>query len=368
MIKYFFSAAILGTLLPSAVAQTTLTLEWKVQADDPQSNYILAGGDAARSMALNTNPATGGSLLVASRSNGNFVRRLNPATGVLKDPAVIPNSYISSGSTFVINKVAVSDDGVIYVMNLAAGGSTSAEQHFRIFRHTNESTPQTIAADIRTDNFTGNGGPGINTRLGDDVDIIGTGNDTKILVAGTPGSVSLFTTTDGGLTFSHTALTLNPLGAGMPHILWDSTTPNRFFYRGTFGELARAYDISGNTANGATGLGNDLPSQGAAPAYGPFDVGLVQGVKSVVLGIGPSAANTKDKPILVFRLSDLQTDYFGFGSEFTGGAKANGNGSGDVHVDSTNNSIYVLYTNNSVTKYTIPPAAVSDWSLYQPGQ
>ncbi len=368
-LKHLLSAVIIAGLLPAAVAQTSqpLSLVWKVQADDPQSTYILSTGDAARGMFLNQNPGTGGSLLVASRHNDTFVRRLDPATGALKDPAVIPNTYNTTGTTFAINKVVVSGDGVIYVMGLGIVNNTS-EQHFRIYRHATESTPETLAADIRTDNFTGNGEPGINKRLGDDADISGTGNDTKILVAGLAGSLSLFTTTDGGLTFTRTDLTATPPITGTPHIAWDPTTPNRFFYRGTSGEQARAYDISGSTATGATGPGNDLPSQTVAEAYGPFDIGPVRGVKSIVLGIGPSAKDSNDKPILVFRLSDLQTDYFGLASEFTGGAKANGNGAGDVYLDSINNIVYVLYTNNSITKYTIPPAAVSDRSISHPGK
>lgn len=364
-IRNYLGALIMGLLIPSALAQDpeALVQKWKVQADDPANTYILSTGDATRGMYLNKSAATGGSLLVASRANGTSVRRIDPATGQLKTPATIPNTYIASGATFPINKVVVSADGVIYVMSVALA-STTSEQNFRIYRHASELVPETLAFSLRTDNFGAT--PGINVRLGDDADIIGTGNDTKILVAGSGGHISLFTTTDGGLTFTRTAITTNPPVSGTPHIAWDPTTPNRFFYRGSAGELARAYDISGATATGATGAGNDLPSATAAQAYGPFDIGLVGTEKSVVLGIGASTAGTPGKPILVARMSDLQVTYHGVGSEFApGGAKTNGNGAGDVYLDSDTNEIYVLYTNNSVTKWAVPPSAVADWALYQ---
>lgn len=363
-LRNYLGALLLGALLPAAMAQEpeALVLKWKVQADDPANTYLLSTGDAARGMYLNKSAASGGSLLVASRANGNSVRRIDPATGELKSPPVIPNTYITTGATFVINKVVVGADGAVYVMNLALA-STTGEQHFRIYRHASELVPESLAASVRTDNFGSE--PGINARLGDDADIIGTGNDTKILVAGSGGHISLFTTTDGGLTFSRTSIVTNPPVTGTPHIAWDPTTPNRFFYRGNSGELARAYDISGTTATGATGPGNELPGSTAALAYGPFDVGMIGAEKSVVLGIGASSAGTPGKPILVARLSDLQVTYHGVGSEFTGGAKANGNGAGDVYLDSDTNEIYVLYTNNSVTKWVAPPAAVADWALYE---
>lgn len=369
--RNLLTAVIMGGLLPAAFSQTSqpLSLIWKVDAEDTASSYLKPTGNATRGMYLNTNVVSGGSLLVASRENGIAVRRIDPATGVLLIPETIPNTYVATATTFAINKVVVNDDGIIYVMSLGTAG-TANEQHFRIFRHANESTPETLAYDVRTDNFTGNGGPGIAARLGDDADITGTGNNTKILVAGASGGgVSLFTTTDNGMTFTRTALVGTPaFPTATPHIAWDPTTPNRFFYRGTGGEAARAYDITEGTdvATGASGPGNELPSLAAAPLYGPIDIGPVLGVNSLALGIGNSAAGETNKLLLVYRLSDLQIDYFGENSQFTGGANLNGNGAGDIYIDSVNNAIYSLYTNNALTKYQVPPASVGDWSLYQP--
>ncbi len=339
-------------------AQTSepLTLLWKVQADDPQSTYILSTSNAQRGMFLN--PTAGGSLLVASRDNGNFVRRLDPATGALKDPAVIPtNGYITAETTFAINKVVVSDDGVIYVMSL---GVASGTQNFRIYRHPNELTAETLVHEVRTD------AAGANARIGDDADIIGSGNNTKILVAGASGGgIHLFTTADNGMTWTRTQLTGNPaFPTATPHIAWDPTVPNRFWFRGAGGAPNSAYDIVGTTANAATGPGNVLPDAVQAPAYGPFDVGLFDGVQSVALGIGASAATTAGKPVIVYRLSDLVETHFGIGSEFTGGAKANGNAAGDLYLDSANNVLYGLYTNNSVYKFGLTDSSVGGWSLY----
>ena len=54
-----------------------------------------------------------------------------------------------------------------------------------------------------------------------------------------------------------------------------------------------------------------------------------------------------------------------FGTEqLPTGALANGNGSGDLIIDSANSRLYVLYTNNSVSAYSLPAASVQDWNLF----
>jgi len=361
--KNLIAAAALGTIATAASAQTTLTQVWKVQADDPASPYLLSTGDGTRGMFLNTNTLSGGSLLVASRTGGNFVRRLDPATGALKTPATIPNTnYIATGSTFVINKVLAADDGTIYALSL---GVNSAGQRFRIYRHADEFSEASVPVDIATDSS------GTNARLGDDADIISSGTTTKILVAGsTNKGMYVFTTTDSGLTFTSISLTGSPaFPTTTPNIAWDPTIPNRFYYRDASVNFSGAYDISTtNTgvAYGSTGPNNSLPPGtpvNTFGAYSPFDIGMFNNVKSVVLAIGASTGGQVNKPILVDQLSDLTTNYVGMGSEFSGGAMSNGNAAGDVYLDSTNNVFYVLYTNNSVTKYGLP-SEVSDWNMY----
>ncbi|MGI8907229.1 MAG: hypothetical protein ACR2IE_12150 [Candidatus Sumerlaeaceae bacterium] len=176
----------------------------------------------------------------------------------------------------------------------------------------------------------------------------------------------MLATTNSGLTFTHTLLTLSPAppASGNVAIAWDPTVANRFWYRGSGGDPARAYDISGSTATGASGSPNVLQDNVAAPAYGPFDIGPFNGVDSVVLAIGASAATTNGKPVLIADLATLTTDYIIVGTEATGGAAANANASGDVYLDSAANRVYVLYTNNSVSAATLPVANVGDWSLY----
>lgn len=366
-LKQYLAIAIVGGAISASSAQETsapLDLLWKVQADDVP--YLLSTSHAARGLYLNH--TAGGSLLLASRDGGNLVRRLDPATGQLRNPATLPNSTYTGPATFIINKVVVSDDGIIYVTNLSVA-STTTELHFTVYRHADEFSEATVAFVVRTDNFTNVEGTGINRRLGDDVDIIGSGNETKILVAGgSGGGVHLLTTTDGGLTFNRTQLTGTPAFPSVtPHISWDPIVPDRFYYRGAGGEGSQAYDISGSTATGATGPGTTLPGTTITDAaYGPFDIGLFNGVKSFALGIGASSAGTEGKVHKVYRLDEPehQLDWYGNFAWYSGGAKGNGNAAGDVYIDSDNNEIYFLYTNNSITKYGLPGSSVGNWSIY----
>lgn len=359
-LKNLIAAIALGAIATAASAQTTLTQVWKVQAGSV--DYLTSTSNNTRGMFLNKNVPSGGSLLVASRDVSNSVRRLDPLTGALKSPATIPNSsYITTGTTFVINKVLAADDGVIYVLGL---GTNSSGQHFRIYRHENELSEASVPVDIPTD------ATGTNARLGDDADIISSGTTTKILVAGsTNRGMYVFTTTDAGLSFTSVSLTGNPaFPTTTPNIAWDPLIENRFYYRDASVNISEAYDISTTSpvATGATGPGNSL--QPATPAnvygaYSPFDIGLFNNVKSIILAIGASSATQVNKPILVAQLSDLTTNYVGMGSEYSGGAAANANAAGEVYLDSANNEFYVLYTNNSVTKYALP-SEVSNWSMY----
>lgn len=341
-----------------ACAQTTMTQSWKVQADDVESSYIISTTlDQCRGMYLNKTVATGGSLLVASRTANALIRRLDPETGQLKDPAVMPGGYSGTATTLGLNKVVVTDDGIIYAGSVGQAGAS--EQHFRIYRHNDEFSGPELVADVRTDNA------GLSMRLGDDMDVVGTGNNTKILVSGYQAAgLAVFTTADNGMTFTATKITCSPALVGNGSISWDPDSPNRFWYRDNTPGIYRAYDITGNTATGLSGAGNELPG---APGqqYCPFDIGNVHGVKSVILGIGASAATTNGKPIRVYDLANLSETYLGYGSEFQpGGSKANGNAAGDVYLDSVNNHVYVLYTNNSITKYSIPVSDVKEWGQY----
>lgn len=140
------------------------------------SNYNYLGtGSLERGLAYN--PATGNLVLVSRSTAGNGIRVLNGTTGA-DSGALNQGSGIISGGTFTTNMVAASSDGSIYVANLI----TSAASAFKVYRWNNE----TSAAPTVWHNAVIASGP---VRLGDDLDLTGSGAGTT-LAAGA-GSTSL---------------------------------------------------------------------------------------------------------------------------------------------------------------------------------
>ncbi|MGI8907228.1 MAG: hypothetical protein ACR2IE_12145 [Candidatus Sumerlaeaceae bacterium] len=177
-LNYLVMTAALASFAAAASAQTTMTLLWRQPAG---SDYMSSPTtNNCRGMFLNKTLATGGSLLVASRDNSyNGIRRLDPDTGILKTPARVPQSYLTTSTTFIINKVGVNDAGIVYACSLGSSGAT--ESWFRVYRHADEFTTETLAFETRTDSA------GLVKRVGDDMDVIGSGNATKIIAAGNGG-------------------------------------------------------------------------------------------------------------------------------------------------------------------------------------
>lgn len=151
-------------------------------------NYLQTN-NLERGMAYN--PVTGNLILVSRSSAGQGIRILDGQTGVDKGPLSFGSGVISGG-TFTTSTVAVADDGAIYVANLTANYTNSA---YKIYRWTNESsTPTTFYSGTMTNANSGFGGT---PRLGDDLDVIGSGANTT-LVAGVAGTTGYLVVTGSG--------------------------------------------------------------------------------------------------------------------------------------------------------------------------
>src|SRR4029079_10911971 len=99
---------------------------------------------------------------------------------------------------FVLNKIDVTDDGVVYGANLT---TSSASSPFVIYRWANEGAASTVA-------YSGGPDAGTTARWGDTFSVSGSGVNTRILISGSGATNTvLFTTTDGA---NFTANVINP--------------------------------------------------------------------------------------------------------------------------------------------------------------
>lgn len=347
-----FVVAILSVVAAAVTAQTPLTQAWKVQADDAAVSTWFTSADATASSVrgADVNRVTTGSVIAAAVLGGTALYRLSKANGSLLTPSTVPGPFTISGTgARNMNKVVVTSDGVIYSCSLSLGG---ASNNFKIWRNGDETAAATEA-------FSQTANP---TRMGDDMAVTGTGNGTKLLVAQSgPATLVAFTTTDGGVTFTSSTLTPTSPGlSGTPAVAWDPNGTD-YWFRNTATTGAQKY-------SGATNIGAGSPLAGdvGQAAYGPIGTTAYDGKTIVGVGIGNSSATTTGKLVNFFDAANATTPiYTAAGTEFTGGAKTNGNGQGDVSFDPAAGRAYILYSNNSITAYNLPtPARVSDWNLF----
>lgn len=172
------------------VKSDALTPAWSLA---PGSRPYLTTDNTQRGLAFNSDSYH---LLVVSRTPAPAVYVLDSDTG--EDLYQLGLSGVTGG-TFPVNLIGTSGDGRIYAANLAQNG-----QDFRIYRWTFEeaNASPTLA-------YSGNPSAPATNRWGDTFDVRGTGNNIQIL-AGTRNSnvVAIFTTADGGDTFTPTMITV----------------------------------------------------------------------------------------------------------------------------------------------------------------
>jgi len=328
----------------------TMTELWRINVG---SNAWFGNDNNTRNIAYN---ATEDTVLVPDRGTPNTVYRLNPADGTAKTPDQLNVTGVSGG-TFVLNTIGATSDGKLVLANLAAASST-----FKLYTYANESaTPVTSYNEA-----------GVTVRLGDATDVRGSGSNIDVLVSGSGNpNVSIFSSTDGGNTFTRQNLTLDVALIGIPYVKWDPQDPNAFYVRkaaatGTEQPPLRRYTISGTNATQDTTFGDKLATLAGVAA---FDV-KVTGNGNVLVG-STYGAYTAGATNLVGMIHHLPSETLlaqtASGLEATGGANTNGNGSGAVALDLANSRAFFLYTNNSITGWSIPTpvsSSVADWNLY----
>lgn len=162
--------------------------------------YLTSGGNLERGIAYN--PLTD-HLILVSRLDSPTLRSIAVLSAASGADVGELNTNGISGGTFVLSKIGVAEDGVIYAANF---GTYSASNPFKVYRWANESATPTLA-------FSGDPGLGNNQQWGNALDVRGTGENTQILLA-TRGTVIAVLTTANGTNFASTVLNTDaPAGA-----------------------------------------------------------------------------------------------------------------------------------------------------------
>jgi hypothetical protein len=335
---------------------------------DAFNNTSVNLGNLERGLAYN--PTTGHLILVSRNNAGNTlpsIRLLDGQTGV-DIGALDLGTGVISGGTFLYNMVGVADDGAIYVGNLTTN-TAGAGGPFRLYRWADETSTPTLAF---------NGDPLNGTRLGDSLDVIGGGADTRLVagydrrVAGggtLSNSFAVFTTTDG-LNFTATDIelsatspaTLPPNGDfGIAVTFTDSDT---VIGKGLENE-ARVVEVSGSMGNVTTNFSTD------GITLRQMDFAVVGGKPLVAMvEASPDQTEAARARLFVYDMTDpslpLEDRKIAEASNlpFTPGGPnqfANLNATGQVKfgaIEGNTAVIYAMSTNNGVQAFelTLEPA------------
>lgn len=303
------------------------------------------------------NPVTGNLILVSRSNAGNGLRILDGQTGV-DEGFLNQGTGIVTGGLFTTNMAAAADDGAIYVSNLATDTDTST---FKIYRWANESAEPTVAYE--------GGGASSNpptladARLGDTLDVIGTGASTRLAAgygataATGDNSFALFTTANGtDFTGTHISVATNPPADGdfrLGLTFRDSDT-----VIGKQGTLAHVVDVTGSTGT----LVGSFDTDGAS--LRPMDFAMVDG-RPLLAIVEASPDNTSPEArarLFVYDLTDLSAPLAERkiieGSILPEGQiqEANVNGTGQVRFGAIAGNvatIYAMSTNNGIQAFQL---------------
>jgi hypothetical protein len=189
--------AVLGVTAAQAQGLTALTSfagdGWLAPGENNSSTW-LGTANLERGMAYNK--VTNSVYVVTRNSAGTGVKIVDGTTGALKSLAgnngnlFAPSSGFAGG-TFVANMIAATDTGEIFMGNLAGGAG-----NFRIYRWSSENDTAPGAFDVA-----------VTSRIGDSLDVTGTGSNVSIIAGGTGTNGYLSATWNGStITGSQVAL------------------------------------------------------------------------------------------------------------------------------------------------------------------
>jgi hypothetical protein len=269
------------------------------------------------------------------------IRILDPATGA--DLGGLDNTGISGG-TFVVNNIAVSADGVIYVANLTTQSTTTP---YKIYAWTNEAAVPTVV-------YSGDAGlPG--SRVGDDLAIVGSGSSTW-LVAGYNNVPSV--AGDNGYAI------INPLAGTATAVIFP-TPPNAGDFRLgiTFFDTNRVMGTAGSSLYRFTSFSGTTGTLIASPLIpDPAGASADRLLAFAVVGGLPLLAvqNTSDSHVSLYDVSNPAVPIWLASTENTAQLPLNSNGTGELtwgDITSNTAKLYAMSSNQGIQAFLVTVAA-----------
>jgi hypothetical protein len=327
-------------------------------------------GNLERGLAYN---AATGNLVLVSRNDAAgtlpSIRLLDGATGV-DVGSLNKGTGVIAGGNFAINMVGIADDGAIYVGNLTSN-TAGANGPFKLYRWADETSAAPTLA------FSGD--PLNGSRLGDTLDVIGSGANTRLVAGyGTVGaatlsnSFALFTTSDGtSFTAADVSLTATPPGTLPPNgdfRLGITFTDSDTVIGKSTQNAARVVNLTSTTAGDVTA---DFSTDGIV--LRPMDYAVVAGKPLVAMVEASSDQSEAGRArIFVYDMTDLSLPLaerkIGEASAlpFTPGGPnqfVNGNAVGQVKfgaIEGNTAIIYAMSTNNGIQAFELTLDAVAE--------
>jgi DNA-binding beta-propeller fold protein YncE len=279
------------------------------------------------------NRATGNLYVIHNSSSEARVHVLDGATG--DDRGTLSVAGVSGGVR-LLRKIGVTDDGVIYAGNVT---TNAASDPYKLYRwRTEETEPEVVWSGDPS-----NGVAGVIRNYGANIAVRGSGNETQILIApdfwqqtSEAHVVALFTTTDGGETFSPTFITTSPttrFGLGTAFGAGDT------FWGTRAGQPLREFSFQGTLLRE---FGGSVVTSGLSPIGIDLDLQVLVGIR--------------ESELWVYQLNSLSTQTFNTAMVRPFPSKnENVERTGDVAFGE--NLIFALDTNNGIVAYTYGPPA-----------
>ncbi|MBD3385982.1 T9SS type A sorting domain-containing protein [candidate division KSB1 bacterium] len=266
-------------------------------------------------------------LYVVSRNGGSFIYILDAANG--DSLGMLDNTGITGG-TYHVSDVGVSDDGVIFVCNLALNTT------LKVYSWDSEA-----AAPVQVITFDASG-----KRLGDKINVTGSVSDNSVVVWAASASTNelvKFTTTDNGATFVSEVIDLgtkggsasaSPLPGGDFYYNAVGVNPMKFSENGTLQGT-----VPGSVVSTASNSIRFLTTLGDDDYFVTYQYGTGNENARIVRAPGTSVDQA-----MTYTLTP------------TLGTNSNPNGSGDVAVKENGDgtfTVFVLSTNNGLGAYKV---------------
>jgi len=314
---------LLATAAFASVDSTSMAI-WQVKSEQARQNFIK-NDNMTRSIAYNKGT---NHLLVATRTGGPRIVVLHATTG---DSLAQLNISGVSGGTYVVNKVAVAEDGVIYACNFETGSS------LKIYRWQSESSAPTVAASLTVTGA---------TQFGDAFNVIGKGVNTRIYIAGDEPNfksrVAILGTANG-LTFTVKTLVKSAAIKATDIFPVDGRT----YWLAAPGQGLALYDTTGAKIGQMSSdvVPDAASAMGQFGYFGHYYLAVFDGdqaearARLVQLGdVLPSAATN---------------------AIFTNlGAHGNAEGTGAIVVDPDSDRVFILGSHNSISAFRVGSYAI----------